>query len=200
MDWETKEKWDKFEKQKMLAQKSIETKVSQFDKQYTEKDAEDKKILHNLQEKIDKATRNVEQGELGLELAQAKTMDIKNDLTTIEANMAIESAAALQKEQEEAKKEKPSPSDGSVEKMMKKKVTFVEKKIKAINELEKQLPNAAQDNFDGSLTKMKTLLQSTEKGMAEINDKIKEKQRHNENTGAVSDADWEKQMNFVLKE
>ena len=47
---------------------------------------------------------------------------------------------------------------------------------------------------------MKTLLQSTEKGMAEINDKIKEKQRHNENTGAVSDADWEKQMNFVLKE
>ena len=48
MDWETKEKWDKFEKQKMLAQKSIETKVSQFDKQYTEKDAEDKKILHNL--------------------------------------------------------------------------------------------------------------------------------------------------------
>ena len=137
MDWETKEKWDKFDKQKMLAQKSIETKVSQFDKQYTDKDAEDKKILHNLQEKIDKATRNVEQGELGLELAQAKTMDIKNDLATIEANMAIESAAALQKVQEEAKKEHPTPSDGSVEKMMKKKVTFVEKKMKAINELEK---------------------------------------------------------------
>ena len=60
MDWETKEKWDKYENQKMLAQKSIENKVSQFDKQYNEKDAEDKKILHNLQEKIDKANRNVD--------------------------------------------------------------------------------------------------------------------------------------------
>ena len=97
MDWETKEKWDKYENQKMLAQKSIESKVSQFDKQYNEKDAEDKKILHNLQEKIDKANRNVDQGELGLELAQAKIVDIKNDLATVEANMAIESAAALQK-------------------------------------------------------------------------------------------------------
>ena len=97
MDWETKEKWDKYENQKMLAQKSIENKVSQFDKQYNEKDAEDKKILHNLQEKIDKANRNVDQGELGLELAQAKIVDIKNDLNIIEANMAIESAAALQK-------------------------------------------------------------------------------------------------------
>ena len=42
-------------------------------------------------------------------------------------------------------------------------------------------------------------MQSTEKGLAEINSKIKEKQRNNENTGAISDADWEKQMNFVVK-
>ena len=49
--------------------------------------------------------------------------------------MAIESSAALQKFQEETKKEKPVTSDGSVEKMMKKKVNFVEKKMKSIVEL-----------------------------------------------------------------
>ena len=83
--------------------------------------------------------------------------------------------------------------------MMKKKVVFVEKKIKAIGEPQKQLPNSNQESLDGTLAKMKTLMQSTEKGLAEINSKIKEKQRNNENTGAISDADWEKQMNFVVK-
>ena len=134
-------------------------------------------------------------------MAQAKVLDIRNDVTTIETNFAIEAAAALQKQQEEIKKEKPTMSDGSVEKMMKKKVNFVEKKIKSIVELDKQLSqNSSPDSYNGSLAKMKTLLGSTEKGLSEINDKIKAKQRNNENTGAVSDADWEKQMNFVLKE
>ena len=47
---------------------------------------------------------------------------------------------------------------------------------------------------------MNTLVTSTEKGMSEINTKIKAKQQQNENTGAVSDAEWEAQMNFVLKQ
>ena len=126
-------------------------------------------------------------------MGQAKANDIKGDLQTLEANMAIESAAAIQKLQEEVKKEKPTVSDGSVEKMMKKKVNFIEKKMKAITELNNAAQlSANQESESASLAKMKTLLSSTEKGMSEINSKILEKQKKNESTGAVSDADWEK--------
>ena len=134
-------------------------------------------------------------------MAQGKANDIKTDLSTIEANLAIESSAALQKLQKEAEKEKPTVSDGSTEKMIKKKVNFVEKKMKAITELNSQAQLSGNEEFlNNNLSQMKTILTSTEKAMSEINDKIRAKQRQNENTGAVSDAEWEKQMNFVLKE
>ena len=68
-------------------------------------------------------------------MAQAKANDIKNDLSTIEANLAIESSFAIQKLQKEAEKEKPTVSDGAVEKMMHKKVNFIQKKMKSMTEL-----------------------------------------------------------------
>ena len=68
-------------------------------------------------------------------MAQAKTNDIKQDISNLEANLAQESASVIQKMQAEVKKEKPTEDDGSTVKMMKKKIGFVEKKINSIEEL-----------------------------------------------------------------
>ena len=152
-----------------------------------------------LQEKIDKANKNVDQGELGLEMAQGKANDIKSDISTIEANLAQESAFTMQRVQEELKKDKPIPDDGAAAKMMHKKINFIEKKLNSIKELQKYCQLESNNELlDSSFQKMKTLVVSTEKGINELNDKIKEKQKKAEDTGAVSDADWNKQMNFVI--
>ena len=65
-------------------------------------------------------------------MAQAKTNDIKQDISNLEANLAQESASVIQKMQAEVKKEKPTEDDGSTVKMMKKKLVSWRKKLIAL--------------------------------------------------------------------